>query len=83
MTQNPYTHTTKSKAKEQRFYCCSSSQSHSKAFNMEQTARTTLQVQDGPCFLDVHVLFCTKMCEKKSMENQENQQIFKTLQFSE
>ena len=27
MTQNPYTHRTKSKAKEQRFYCCSSSQS--------------------------------------------------------
>lgn len=26
-----------SKAKEQRFYCCSSSQGHSEAFNMEQT----------------------------------------------
>ena len=28
MTQSPYTHKTKAKAKEQRFYCRSSSQNH-------------------------------------------------------
>ena len=37
-TQNPHTHKTKSKAKEQHFYCCSSSYRHSDAVNIvEQT----------------------------------------------
>ena len=48
MTQNPYTHTTKSKAKEQRFYCCSSSQSHSEAFNMEQTLAPHCKFKTAP-----------------------------------
>ena len=49
-----YIHSTKSlyaqikaKAKEQRFYCYSSSQNHSEVFNMEQTL-ISQQVQDGP-----------------------------------
>ena len=37
MTQNPITHKRNSKAKQHRFYCCSSSQSHSEAFKPEQT----------------------------------------------
>ena len=48
MTQNPHTHKTKSKAKEQRFYCCSSSQSHSEAFNMEQTLTPHRKFKTAP-----------------------------------
>ena len=48
MTQNPYTHKPKSKAKEQRFYCCSSSQSHSEAFNTEQTLTPHCKFKTAP-----------------------------------
>ena len=45
MTQSHYTHKTKAKATELRFYCCSSS--YSEVFNTEQTF-TSQRVQDGP-----------------------------------
>ena len=53
MTTNPYTHTKKAKAKEQVFYCRSSSQINSAVFNMEQTL-TSLQFQDGPLHTKTH-----------------------------
>ena len=46
MTQNPYTHKTKSKAKEQRFYCRSSSQSE--AFNTERTLTPHCKFKTAP-----------------------------------
>ena len=48
MKQNSHKYKTKSKAKEQRFYSCSSSQSHSEAFNTEQMLTPLRKFKTAP-----------------------------------
>ena len=62
MTQNPHMYKTKSKARQQRFYSCFSSQSHSEAFNTEQTLTPHCKFKTAPitgilCILAEQFLF--------------------------
>ena len=48
MTQNPQMHQTNHKAMEHRFYCYSSSQIHSEAFNTEQMLSLQCKFKTAP-----------------------------------